>query len=441
MAAAALLLTAPQAFAGRAASARPGLLTSLALEQAPATVEALAPAYVPQGFELHATADPHPRQLTLFPGLEPPLASAAAEKLASGVASWEPRPNLQRIQKFVAETWWVREHLGPVDSPNLYQAFGLDPQNNTDPLGLQVPSTTQVADALDKGVDDLTKLLCKGDAACLAVNARTNVVVKGSYDALRLFNDFDEQLDASLHGDSQRAYRLISADVMRATELALTLGPPAAKAMAVVREGRQVAKVAKIPGELVFSERLPGSLSVPAPRPATVPSPTSPMSPVAGTGEAIPVRLYRGVDLGGVPPEFVADPRLVVDMPFVGQGSASANAAGWLRDSSYYWDEIVARSPEAFSEFNRKILAGKVPGLKAPVNDATFRAVFPQYDLPGLRGKSLVHHHVGAGGQAVAIPGPLHPGLGGVHNVEKGIGIWGAEDPTADVLQRLLNGS
>ncbi len=32
--------------------------------------------------------------------------------------------------------WLSEDPLGPVDSPNLYQAFGLDPQNNTDPLGL-----------------------------------------------------------------------------------------------------------------------------------------------------------------------------------------------------------------------------------------------------------------------------------------------------------------
>lgn len=36
--------------------------------------------------------------------------------------------------------WLCADPLGPVDSPNLYQAFGLDPQNNTDPLGLRVPN-------------------------------------------------------------------------------------------------------------------------------------------------------------------------------------------------------------------------------------------------------------------------------------------------------------
>lgn len=33
-------------------------------------------------------------------------------------------------------SWLCVDPLGPVDSPNLYQAFGLDPHNNTDPMGL-----------------------------------------------------------------------------------------------------------------------------------------------------------------------------------------------------------------------------------------------------------------------------------------------------------------
>ncbi len=49
--------------------------------------------------------------------------------------------------------------------------------------------------------------------------------------------------------------------------------------------------------------------------------------------------------------------------------------------------------------------------------------------------------HVGGGGHAAAIPSPLHPGSGGIHNVERGAGIWGADDPVAGVLQRLLEGT
>jgi len=125
-------------------------------------------------------------------------------------------------------------------------------------------------------------------------------------------------------------------------------------------------------------------------------------------------------------------------MPYVGKGVTGTNAGGWLRDSNHYWNQILRQHPEAFSEFNRKILAGKVPGLVSPVNDKAFRTVFSQYDVAGLRGKSLVHHHIGGGGQAFAVPQPLHPGYGGIHNMEKSWGIWGGEDDIADFLQRFL---
>ena len=135
VAAASLLLGAPHAFASRTASQRPDLLVSPALQPIAAT-PALAPTYIPQGFALHLDADPHPATFALFEDLAPAPERLEPEELASGVESWALTPNLQRIQVVVAETWQVGDSLGPVDSPNLYQAFGLDPQNNTDPYGL-----------------------------------------------------------------------------------------------------------------------------------------------------------------------------------------------------------------------------------------------------------------------------------------------------------------
>jgi hypothetical protein len=81
-----------------------------------------------------------------------------------------------------------------------------------------------------------------------------------------------------------------------------------------------------------------------------------------------------------------------------------------------------------------------VKNVSAPVNDPPFRGVFTQYDIKGLRGKSLVHHHIGGGGQAFALPAPLHLGFGGIHNIEKAIGIWGGEATAAEILQRFVNG-
>lgn len=71
----------------------------------------------------------------------------------------------------------------------------------------------------------------------------------------------------------------------------------------------------------------------------------------------------------------------------------------------------------------------------AIVNDAVFRRHFPQYEIVGLKGKPLVHHHIGGGGQAMAIPQPLHPGSGGIHNIEKQIDIWGKDQENAERLQ------
>ncbi|MES5857290.1 hypothetical protein QCI47_11490 [Bacillus cereus group sp. RP29] len=54
-----------------------------------------------------------------------------------------------------------------------------------------------------------------------------------------------------------------------------------------------------------------------------------------------------------------------------------------------------------------------------------FRKHFYQYDLKELYNDTLLHHHIGGGGQTVDVPSKLHPGLGGIHNAEKSAGIWG----------------
>lgn len=45
------------------------------------------------------------------------------------------------------------------------------------------------------------------------------------------------------------------------------------------------------------------------------------------------------------------------------------------------------------------------------------------------------HHHIGEGGQAAALPKSLHPGYGGIHNVEKEWGITGVDDQIANRLE------
>ena len=149
------------------------------------------------------------------------------------------------------------------------------------------------------------------------------------------------------------------------------------------------------------------------------------------------IRAYRQIDSKALG-KYEADKRLVVDMPFVGKGNSKANAEGWLRDAQYYWSEVIQKHPDAFSSFNKSIIEGKHPTLSTPVNDKTFRSYFPQYDEKGLKGTQLIHHHIAGGGQAVAIPKPLHPGFGGVHNKEKYLGIWGSDSKYAELLEKFL---
>lgn len=161
-----------------------------------------------------------------------------------------------------------------------------------------------------------------------------------------------------------------------------------------------------------------------------------------GTGETVkkigdindPIRTYRGADLGKLEAKYTADPRLTVEMPYVGKGQKNTNAEGWLRDKDFYWKEMLEKYPEAFNRSNRQ----KIELGFAPINNPTFRKHFPQYDLKELYNDTLIHHHIGGGGQAVAVPSKLHPGLGGIHNAEKSAGVWGNDQKYAELLEKFL---
>ncbi|MFJ7929002.1 hypothetical protein [Peribacillus sp. NPDC096448] len=51
------------------------------------------------------------------------------------------------------------------------------------------------------------------------------------------------------------------------------------------------------------------------------------------------------------------------------------------------------------------------------------------------------HHLIGEGGQAVALPKSLHPGYGGIHNVEKDWGITGIDNEIATRLETFIKNS
>ncbi|COF59720.1 hypothetical protein [Bacillus cereus] len=158
-----------------------------------------------------------------------------------------------------------------------------------------------------------------------------------------------------------------------------------------------------------------------------------------GTGDIDnPIRTYRGVELQNIDPVYIADQRTVVEMTFVGKGEKYTNAEGWRRDLKYFWSELLDRHPEAFSPNNRAIIEGRNPFTDSPVNDKVFREYFSQYDVKGVRGDKLVHHHIGGGGQAFPVPQKLHPGSGGIHNIEKEAGIWGKDKIYSELLQKLI---
>lgn len=104
-------------------------------------------------------------------------------------------------------------------------------------------------------------------------------------------------------------------------------------------------------------------------------------------------------------------------MPFIGEGEKRANAEGWLRDSRYYFKEMLNKNPEFFSKYNVDCISKG----RAPYCDEVFVSHFPNYEI--FLGNKLIHHHVGRDGQAVAIPEDIHIGQGGVHLIEGKIGV------------------
>ncbi len=146
------------------------------------------------------------------------------------------------------------------------------------------------------------------------------------------------------------------------------------------------------------------------------------------------IRTYRNSDISKLEKKYMADPRITVEMPYVGKNKSGTNAEGWLRDKDYYWKEIMNKHPESLSKMNiQKISLGF-----SPINDKTFREHFPQYDIKELYNDTLIHHHIGGGGQAVAVPSKLHPGTGGIHNAEKAAGVWGNDRRYAELLEKFL---
>ncbi|MGX1376203.1 putative ribonuclease toxin of YeeF-YezG toxin-antitoxin module [Priestia megaterium] len=147
------------------------------------------------------------------------------------------------------------------------------------------------------------------------------------------------------------------------------------------------------------------------------------------------IRGYKGRDLTDYDIEYLVDPRLVVEMNFKGKGNAGTNAAGWERNAKKFFNTLLKSNPEFWSPENTAMIKrGRVP-----VVDKQFIEYFPQYG--DYIKDSMRHHHIGEGGQAAALPKSLHPGYGGIHNVEKEWGITGIDDKIANILENFVNNS
>lgn len=109
--------------------------------------------------------------------------------------------------------------------------------------------------------------------------------------------------------------------------------------------------------------------------------------------------------------------QLLVNMRFKGNDCSNVNSQGWERSSSYYFKELQNQHPEFFSRKNNI----RIESGKSPIVDKKFSDYFPRYKE--YKGETLVHHHIGQDGQAVALPQSIHKGYGEIHTVEHNLGI------------------
>ncbi|WP_234969346.1 hypothetical protein [Bacillus massilinigeriensis] len=144
------------------------------------------------------------------------------------------------------------------------------------------------------------------------------------------------------------------------------------------------------------------------------------------------IRGYKGRDLTNYDGNYLIDPRLVVEMNFKGKSNSGTNAAGWERNAKKFFNTLLKSNPEFWSIDNTALIKrGRVP-----IVDEQFVKHFPQYNE--YLKDPMRHHHIGEGGQAVALPKSLHPGYGGIHNIEKDWGITGIDDEIANRLETFI---
>jgi hypothetical protein len=108
---------------------------------------------------------------------------------------------------------------------------------------------------------------------------------------------------------------------------------------------------------------------------------------------------------------------LIVDMRYKGQKLSNSNSQGWERSGKYFFKELLEKHPEFFNKSN----TARIKAGDAPIVNEHFLKFFPQYKA--YLNETLVHHHIGGDGQAVAVPESMHRGYGEIHIPERELGI------------------
>ncbi len=142
------------------------------------------------------------------------------------------------------------------------------------------------------------------------------------------------------------------------------------------------------------------------------------------------IRAYRGVDISTLADVYKANPKYVIEMPFVGEGR-KVNSQGWERNFKNFCKRSIEQNPEIWSDANKALIkAGK-----EPVIDKQMVKYLPQFK--NYLNEPFIHHHIGGGGQATIMPRKLHSGSGGVHMAEKALGLRAAEEANAATLKAI----
>ena len=92
---------------------------------------------------------------------------------------------------------------------------------------------------------------------------------------------------------------------------------------------------------------------------------------------------------------------VVVDMRGAGNISTTT-ALGWVRSVRYFWREFRTVRPEALSSNNQALIQSG----RSPIVDTQWIRYYPQHG--SFVGETLVHHHMGQGPYATAVPMTIH---------------------------------